>query len=79
MAKIVWNGCDSYVEADFALERGYDFDGQKLFHGRYEFLAFDVVEINSQHLPIDIDGELDLTDVFVTETGKFYKEEKNGY
>ena len=73
MTKIVWNGCDNYVEADQAKRLGYNFDGEKLFHGAKEFMAFEAVEIFLESLPKDDDGEPDLNGVFGSESGNFYK------
>ena len=73
MAKIVWNGRDGYVEAEQATQRGYDFDGEKLYHVAQEFTAFEATEINPADLPKDEDGEPDLNGVFGSESGKFYK------
>lgn len=73
MTKIVWNGCDNYVEAAQAEQRGYDFDGEKLYHGAQEFTAFDATEIDPADLPKDEDGEPDFNGVFGSESGKFYK------
>lgn len=70
---IVWNGCDSYVEADEAVRRGHDFDGQTLYTQRESFDAFEVTEIYMGSLPKDEDGETDFDGVFATETGRFYK------
>jgi len=74
MSKIVWNGCDGYVEADLAAHRGYNFYDGKLYHGSQEFTAFDATEINPADLPKDEDGELDFNGVFGCESGKFYRE-----
>ena len=73
MTKIVWNGCDGYVEADEAVGRGYDFDGATLFHGGQAFKAFEATEIKPEDLPVDDDGEVDVNGVFGTETGRYYK------
>lgn len=73
MTKIVWNGCDNYVEADQATQLGYEFDGEKLCHGAQEFTAFEVTEIDPEDLPKDEDGEPDFNIVFGSESGKFYK------
>lgn len=73
MTKIVWNGCDNYVEADQAAQRGYEFDGEKLYHGTQEFTAFEATEINPADLPKDEDDEPDFNGVFGSESGKFYK------
>ena len=73
MTKIVWNGCDVYVEADEAVSRGYDCDGEKLYHGAQEFTAFEAVEIKILDLPKDEDGEPIIDGVLGSETGRFYK------
>lgn len=73
MTKIVWNGCDGYVEADEAVQRGYDFDGEKLYKGLQEFTAFEATEIDLASLPQDEDGEPVVDGVFGSESGKFYK------
>ena len=73
MTKIVWNGCDSHIEADLAEQHGYKFDGEKLYHGAQEFTAFDATEINLEDLSKDEDGEPDLNGVLGTETGRLYR------
>jgi len=73
MTKIVWNGCDNYVEADQATQRGYDFDGEKLYHGAHEFVALYATEINSADLPKGENGKPDFNGVLSSESGKFYK------
>ena len=73
MTKIVWNGCDGYVEADEAVSRGHDFDGEKLYHGAQEFTAFEATEINPDDLPKDEDGEPIFDRVLGSETGRFYR------
>ena len=74
MIKIVWNGRDGYVETDSAEERGYDFDGEKLYTQRESFAPFDVEKFDISNLPEDEDGELILPkDVFITETGNSYR------
>jgi hypothetical protein len=70
--KIVWNGCDGYVEADDACRRGYDFDGETLFHGGQSFAAFWAVEITLDEITVG-DGELDMSGVLGSESGKFYR------
>jgi hypothetical protein len=76
MTKIVWNGCDNYVEADQAAQRGYDFDGENLFHGPHQFSVFEASEIKPEDIPKNDDGELNWSGIFGTETGKFYLEDK---
>ena len=73
MTKIVWNGCDAYVEADDAERRGYNFDGEKLYKGAEEFDAFEATEIDPNSLPKDEDGGVDFNGVIGSESGKFYK------
>jgi hypothetical protein len=73
MTKIVWNGCDSYVEIDQAVARGYDCDGEVLYTPREAFTAFEAIEINPADLPVDEDGEPDFNGVIGTETGRFYR------
>lgn len=73
MTKIVWNGCDEYVEADEAVQRGYDFDGEKLYNGSQKFTAFEAEAIDPANLPNGEDGEPDFNGVFGSESGKFYK------
>jgi len=70
---IVWNGCDSYVEASEAVSRGHNFDGKHLFTNRESFAAFEAAKIDVSELPLDEDGEPDFDGVFGTETGNFYK------
>lgn len=73
MTKIVWNGCDGYVEAADAVQRGYDFDGVKLYKGSQEFTAFEATEIDPGSLPKDEDGAPDFEGIFSSESGKFYR------
>jgi hypothetical protein len=73
MTKIIWNGCDSYVEADQAAARGHDFDGELLYTQSEVFTAFEATEINPEDLPKDEDGDPDFDGVLGTETGKFYR------
>jgi hypothetical protein len=70
---IVWNGCDNYVEANEAAQRGHNFDGEKLYHGSQEFSAFAAIEIDPESLPKDEDGDADFNGIFGSESGKFYK------
>ena len=63
MTKIVWNDCDGYIETS----------EKSLYHGSLEFPAFEVTEIDRKILPEDEDGDLDLTGIYVTESGKFYR------
>jgi hypothetical protein len=71
--KIVWNGCDSYVECDAAVSRCVNFDGEFTHTTREKFAAFDAVKINPDTLPKDENGETDFDGIFGTETGNFYK------
>ncbi len=71
--KIVWNGCDAYVEADEAVRRGYDFDGEKLYKGSVWYAAFEATEIDTASLPRDEDGGFVVDGVLGSESGKFYK------
>ena len=73
MTKIVWNGCDNYIDADEAMRRGYDFDGEKLYHGAHEFEAFEVVEIDLESLSRDDDDEPIMDGIYGTETGRFFR------
>lgn len=72
MTMIVWNGCDEYVEADEAVARGHDFDGETLFHGAHQFEAFDAVEIAPADMPTE-DDAVGWDGILGTETGKFYR------
>lgn len=63
--KIVWNGCDNYVESECAESRGYNFADGKLYHGAHEFSEFEAVEV------FPSDGS-DLDGVSGTETGRYY-------
>ncbi len=59
MTKIVWNGCDSYIETE----------EDRLYHCAHEYEAFEVVVVPApQYL-----GDEDLSGYFVTESGHFYK------
>jgi len=74
VAKIVWNGCNGFIEAEEARNRGYIFDGQKLNRGGKEYEAFEAKEINPKELPVDRGGNLVLFGVLLTETGRYYRE-----
>lgn len=72
MTKLIWNGCDGYMELDRAVTLGYDVQGETLYKQHESFNAFDASEIDPDTLPL-IDGERDTDGVFVTETGKYYR------
>ena len=73
MVKIVWNGCDGYVEADEAVRLGYDFDGERLYHGAHAFPVFEAVEVDISSVPLDDDGEPIVDGLFGGEGGKVYR------
>ena len=77
--KIVWNGCDAYIEFDDA-KRDPDYrdkiKGESLFTQTEEHHAFEVVEIDSSTVPVDGDGEMICDGIFLTAAGKFYRSEK---
>jgi hypothetical protein len=58
--KIVWNGCDSYIESD-----------KSVFTQREEFKPFEAVEIDINTFPVDEYGEID--GVLGCENGKYYR------
>lgn len=60
--KIVWNGCDSYIEST-----------ESVFTMHDEFKPFDAIEINIDNLPKLEDGEIDFDGVLGAESGKYYK------
>ena len=70
---IVWNGCDSYVEAAEAIQRGYTFDGTTLYSGAHEFAAFDAIEVDPYTLPTDEEGAPDFDGIIGSESGKYYR------
>lgn len=74
--KIIWNGCDGYIEFDDA-KRDPDYrdkiKGNALYTQSEEYEAFSVVEIDESTIPVDEDGELICDGIFVTAAGKFYK------
>lgn len=73
---IIWNGCDSYVEVERALERGYNFDGEKLYTRTDAFTPFAAVEIDIDDLPLldgGDEGERDFDGIFGTESGRYYR------
>lgn len=71
--KLLWNGCDGYVELNDAKLRGYSVVGDFLYHGAQEFRAFEVQEISIDSLHFDKVGDASFVGVFISETGKFYK------
>lgn len=62
--QIVWNGCDAYIESS-----------ESVFTQREEFTPFGVVAVDKNDVPVDEDGELDFTGLFVTENGDVWKAE----
>ncbi len=62
MTKLVWNGCDGYIESE-----------KSVFTTREEFKPFEVIEINKESIPVDDDGEMILDGIFLSESGRFYK------
>lgn len=74
MTKIVWNGCDGYMSADDALRHGYKFDGDKLYTARGEFSSFDAELLTpEEENRLMNSGDLLPRDIFLTETGRFYR------
>ena len=63
--KIVWNGCDSYMEGE-----------ESVFTVREEFTPFEVIEVPLSEIKVDEDGDYELDGVFATEAGKFYRSVK---
>ena len=60
--KIVWNGCDAYIESS-----------ESVFTPREEFKPFAVTEVSEEDVPVDGDGEFDFNGIFVTENGDTWK------
>jgi hypothetical protein len=60
--KLVWNGCDNYIESD-----------KSVFMQREEFKPFEAVEININTLPVDEYGEINMDGVLGCENGKYYR------
>jgi hypothetical protein len=69
IVRLVWNGCDNYIECDRAAREGYNFDGEKLYCGASEFTPFDAQEIVADHRWID---EEEMDGVLGTTSGKYY-------
>ena len=61
--QIVWDGCDSYTVSN-----------ESVFTQREEFKPFEVIQVDVNELPKDVDGEPILYQVYFTEDGKAYKE-----
>lgn len=76
MTKLIWNGCDGYVELDLA-KRDPDYrgkiKGETLYTQTEEHSAFPVIEIDEASVPIDDDGEMICDGIFISVSGKFYK------
>lgn len=64
--RMVWNGCDGYIEVDLAKSHGYDYDPikKKLFKGKDSWDSFWCTLI---------DEIIEEDMVISTITGKFYK------
>ncbi len=71
--KIVWNGSDTYVLADEAVERGCDFDGEFLYAQVHKFQAFEVEEVDVSTLPLDDEGNPDFNGILGCMDGQFYR------
>ena len=71
--KLVWNGCDAFIESRLAQRYGHDFEAGQLFSGAHAYSEFDAVEIDVSLLPLDDDGEPDMNGVLASESGKLYR------
>ncbi len=75
---IVWNGCDSYIEVKNAEPQSIRVNqitgATELITRSESFTAFEVSAFDNSRLETDEDGELVIPeDVFLTETGNWYK------
>jgi hypothetical protein len=76
MAKLVWNGCDNYIEVE-NLRIGQDgWNGKTMNTPRESFTPFEAVEVSIETVPLlDIEtGERDFDGFFLTESGRVYRE-----
>jgi hypothetical protein len=72
--KIVWNGCDSYTEWDFALESAdYKIHQGALITKTESFTPFEVEHIDMKDVPTYDDGEKNFEGLYLTENGNAYK------
>lgn len=70
--KLVWNGCDEYIELSKAEDYGYKIQGELI--GKTEVhKAFDAVPCTLADIPLDEDGERDFDGFTMTETGNYYR------
>ena len=75
--QIIWNGVDAYIEVanlnqdhNFTTENGVT----TLFTTNESFTSFPAIEISSDEVATDEDGELALDGLFVTESFRIYRE-----
>lgn len=80
--QIIWNGCDGYIETSLLFSPDYKFDvnddGSYVLYAKGgPFMSIEVEEIDESEIPVDEDGEMDFPDdVYLSETGHFYRELK---
>jgi len=72
--KIVFNGCDGYVELDSAAARGYEVLEGKLIATTGSFTPFSVTPSSLNEIPVDEEGEKVFEGFILTESGKVYRE-----
>lgn len=78
--KIVWNGCDGYMDIDSVTARfsGYNIERNEdgtatLYTPRESFESFAVVEIDEATVPTDEDGLAVLDGLYVTDDFRVWK------
>lgn len=75
MKKIVWNGCDGYIETEHLVIGRDGWDGKEMITLNEAFKAFPVDDFDGNTLPKDADGDPIIPEgIFYTETGHWYKE-----
>ena len=72
--KIVWDGCDGYIEWYVAVES----DDYKIYNGNLitrseSFTPFDVVQCSIDDVPTDEDGVKNFDGYFLTKSGNVYR------
>ena len=73
ITQIVFNGCDNYIEVKNLtsdIRHELHGDGATVYTSREAFESFPVVKAKSQSIR---DGEFNLDELFVTESGRIYR------
>ncbi|MFZ2125381.1 MAG: hypothetical protein WAV01_02030 [Candidatus Saccharimonadales bacterium] len=74
MTKLIWNGVDGYMDYEVARVQGMLAEDGKLYTQREAFEAFSVgEEIKLESLPLDSDGDPDISSAWITESFRVYR------